>query len=266
MTEQEWLACEDPHKLLVCVQLYFRYSHLAKDIQKAFESPICGEERYLLAGLPRQGNPFGRCWNELANITVHSRPKAANVIREIVGNPFRPVEFEPPATLYPCPNCRGKVGATCPLCYGTRKREARCSACYDKRQIWTGMDGMKWVPCVKCKDWLPESWLTSAVLSMAQAIVERGEFDQMPMLADALEEAGCDNQEILQHCRGMAPNLNTRTECPGCSRDWGHSYCGVCKGSGYIKYKDGWLPKSVPCLPGCWVLRTILDSDYPKQD
>jgi hypothetical protein len=27
------------------------------------------------------------------------------------------------------------------------------------------------------------------------------DFRAMPILADALEEAGCDNQDILSHCR-----------------------------------------------------------------
>lgn len=26
--------------------------------------------------------------------------------------------------------------------------------------------------------------------------------------------------------------------CEDCSRDWGHSYCGVCKGTGYIEVPD----------------------------
>lgn len=36
---------------------------------------------------------------------------------------------------------------------------------------------------------------------LAKAIYEQREFEAMPILADSLEEAGCDDQEILRHCR-----------------------------------------------------------------
>jgi hypothetical protein len=37
---------------------------------------------------------------------------------------------------------------------------------------------------------------------MAQAVLADGRFSDLPILADALEEAGCTNQVILSHCRG----------------------------------------------------------------
>jgi hypothetical protein len=46
------------------------------------------------------------------------------------------------------------------------------------------------------------SWLTSTVTSLAQAIYADRAFDRLPILADALEDAGCTNQDILAHCRG----------------------------------------------------------------
>jgi hypothetical protein len=45
------------------------------------------------------------------------------------------------------------------------------------------------------------SWLTSTVLSLATGIYEEKAFDRMPILADALQDAGCDNEDILNHCR-----------------------------------------------------------------
>jgi hypothetical protein len=45
------------------------------------------------------------------------------------------------------------------------------------------------------------SWLTSTVTNLAQAIYTDRAFDRMPILADALEDAGCTNQDILAHCR-----------------------------------------------------------------
>jgi hypothetical protein len=45
------------------------------------------------------------------------------------------------------------------------------------------------------------AWLTYAVTDLAQVIYGERAFDRMPILADALEEAGCTNEEILAHCR-----------------------------------------------------------------
>jgi len=45
------------------------------------------------------------------------------------------------------------------------------------------------------------SWLTSTVLALANGIYEEKAFDRMPILADALQDAGCNNPDILDHCR-----------------------------------------------------------------
>jgi hypothetical protein len=45
------------------------------------------------------------------------------------------------------------------------------------------------------------SWRTDTALSLAQQMYESRDFGAMPILADALQDAGCDNQEVLNHCR-----------------------------------------------------------------
>ena len=44
-------------------------------------------------------------------------------------------------------------------------------------------------------------WLTDTVVAMARGIYADHAFDGMPILADALQEAGCDDDDILNHCR-----------------------------------------------------------------
>jgi hypothetical protein len=56
---------------------------------------------------------------------------------------------------------------------------------------------------LSCKP-VNEAWLTSSVTALAAAIYDEWAFDRLPILADALEEAGCDVQEILAHCRQPA--------------------------------------------------------------
>ena len=51
-------------------------------------------------------------------------------------------------------------------------------------------------------------WLTPTVKQMAEAIYAERAFDRLPVLSDALEEAGCNNQDILNHCR--QPGVHAR--------------------------------------------------------
>ncbi len=44
-------------------------------------------------------------------------------------------------------------------------------------------------------------WRTESTVGIAQAIHNGRAFDRMPLLADALEEAGCDNGQLLKHLR-----------------------------------------------------------------
>jgi hypothetical protein len=47
----------------------------------------------------------------------------------------------------------------------------------------------------------PRAWLTGNVTALAQTIYDERAFDRLPILADALEDAGCDNADMLNHCR-----------------------------------------------------------------
>jgi hypothetical protein len=46
-----------------------------------------------------------------------------------------------------------------------------------------------------------EAWRTDTVLSLARQIYQARDFSVMPILADALQDAGCDNDVVLNHCR-----------------------------------------------------------------
>ena len=45
------------------------------------------------------------------------------------------------------------------------------------------------------------TWLQPAIVPLARTIYDERAFDRMPELADALERAGCDNADVLSHCR-----------------------------------------------------------------
>ncbi len=44
-------------------------------------------------------------------------------------------------------------------------------------------------------------WLTETVLALARQMYESRDFGAMSILADALQDAGCDDEDILGHCR-----------------------------------------------------------------
>jgi hypothetical protein len=44
-------------------------------------------------------------------------------------------------------------------------------------------------------------WRTDTTLSLARTVYDSREFSAMPILADALQDAGCDNDDVLTHCR-----------------------------------------------------------------
>ena len=110
------------------------------------------------------------------------------------------------------------------------------------------------------------------VYYLAANIYDSGEFDGMPILGDALEEAGCTNDEILRHCR-------QEERCPGCEVDTKRGdvmkVSGIefsAKPEGYVsvttaypecKHCDGtgWIPKRSPCVRGCWLLDLILGKE-----
>jgi hypothetical protein len=45
------------------------------------------------------------------------------------------------------------------------------------------------------------TWLTPKVVDLARQLYEEQGFDRIPDLAQALEEAGCTNKALLEHCR-----------------------------------------------------------------
>jgi hypothetical protein len=51
------------------------------------------------------------------------------------------------------------------------------------------------------------SWRTSTVLALAKQMYESRDFTAMPILADALQDAGCEHADILAHCRGDGPHV-----------------------------------------------------------
>jgi hypothetical protein len=50
-------------------------------------------------------------------------------------------------------------------------------------------------------------WRTTDIVALARAIYDDRAFDRLPLLADALMDAGCDDEQVIGHCRGPAPHV-----------------------------------------------------------
>jgi hypothetical protein len=51
------------------------------------------------------------------------------------------------------------------------------------------------------------AWNDGTVLHVARGIYDKRVFDSLPILADALLDAGCDNETLIQHCRSEGPHV-----------------------------------------------------------
>lgn len=69
--------------------------------------------------------------------------------------------------------------------------------------------------------WHPD-WRTSTVVGIAEGMYNPHDFSPAPILADALQDAGCDHEGILGHLR--APDLGTTDE-PIARGDWVLDMC-----------------------------------------
>lgn len=54
---------------------------------------------------------------------------------------------------------------------------------------------------------LDPAWRTSTVVALASRMYDSRDFSAMPILTDALQDAGCEQPDILEHCRGAGSHV-----------------------------------------------------------
>jgi hypothetical protein len=54
---------------------------------------------------------------------------------------------------------------------------------------------------------ISDAWKTRPVLDLARQMYGSRDFSAMPILADALQDAGCEDQDVLTHCRSGGPHV-----------------------------------------------------------
>jgi hypothetical protein len=159
--------------------------------------------------------------------TALSMPEAS-LLRDIVGNPFRPVVLPPGPQ--DCDRCSG---------YGWVQRGKRLK-CPDCRGA-----GKTLCP-----------WLTPTVVSLANAVYDHrdeqtGHLDpfRLALVADALEEAGCDAVKC-HDCDGSGVCMTRPRDPVRLGRGWP---CKLCKATGNLPHPVlAHLRSPGPHVRGCW--------------
>jgi hypothetical protein len=105
--------------------------------------------RCVLAGRPQQAAGEALLLRLAAHRVDDERRAQANLVREIWGNPFRPVTVSPA--------------------------------------------------------WL--KWNDGLIPALARSIYDERAYDRLPVLADALEDAGCRSEQLLDHLRSPGPHI-----------------------------------------------------------
>jgi hypothetical protein len=78
-------------------------------------------------------------------------------------------------------------------------RSARWDTCKPTVLLRDIIGPLPFRPVILDPAWL--TWHDGLIPSMAQKMYDSRDFSDIPVLADALEEAGCANQDLLSHCR-----------------------------------------------------------------
>ena len=66
-----------------------------------------------------------------------------------------------------------------------------------------------------------DDWRAPSVVELARTIYESSDFNAMPRLAEALEQAGCDHQTVLDHCRDTGvPHIRGCWVLDAILQDW----------------------------------------------
>lgn len=160
----------------------------------------------------------------------------AALLRDIVGNPWRPVVI-----TQPCVHCDGDGGW-----HDFAGQPHRCHHCRATGQL--------------SPDWI--TWNDGTVRRLARAIYDEGRWQDLPLLADALLDAGCDSEELIRHCQGyercwLCAQVGANPQADACS------VCGQLGAQGPFgrPCAPGWVPLRGPHARGCWAVDLVLGKE-----
>jgi hypothetical protein len=206
MTEAEWLACEDPHPMLACLRELDRLSTRG---WRLFAVACCRRLQTLIKdrrSLKAVDIAEGFATHSAAYEELDAAYDAAF---DVVASYLR--KAERPQWSGPVPEGYAAHAA----CYAAHPDESADDVAHYARQA-LGSDAECGVQVVVLRDIFGNpfrpvaadpGWRTSTVVALARQMYESRDFAPMPVLADALQDAGCDHPDVLDHCRGPGPHV-----------------------------------------------------------
>ncbi len=205
MTEAEWLACTDPDDILRFVR-----PKASERKQRLFAVACC---RHIWDSITDECScqavdiserfADGGADSEELEAAFLAADQAHSTM--LLHGGLSTWHFRDAARLAAHPEIRGLADGTAAAAamaaagrgeeFWGKHRDEQTHQCILLRDIF----GNPFRPVAVDPAWL--AWNDGIVAKIAQAIYDERAFDRMPILADALEEAGCSDQDILTHCR-----------------------------------------------------------------
>jgi hypothetical protein len=196
MNEAEWLACYEPLDLLEVVEEPAPYERLRRYALCCLrgigaDQPAEALERLIAGGLDEE------------TLAIHRAPFWVQSQRTSGGGYSqgrKPVRI-PAAT-------QRALAAIAAL-----QLDAKVAAMAVTRETLHILqrEQCAWLRCLFANPFRPVTfspeWRTDTAIALARQMYDSRDFTAMPILADALQDAGCDNEGILDHCRGEGPHV-----------------------------------------------------------
>jgi len=189
MTEQDWQCCTDPTPLLI-----FLRGWASKRKLRLFAVACCrrvwgrmtdGRSRQAVEVAEQYADgsagEAGRLFSSKAAWAAWTTPAGAAAREAVEGDAWASASG---ASRYASWAARGV---------------ARVEELHAQAELAHDIFGNLFCPVTVYPAWL--SWHDGLPVSMARRMYDSRDFSDMPVLADALEEAGCQDQDILGHCR-----------------------------------------------------------------
>jgi hypothetical protein len=234
MTEEEWLKCTDPQAILrflrgktsdrklrlFAVACHKRVWHLLSDKHDCRKTIEFAER--LADGLASTNELHGHAWGKQESVSWVVLYKAwdaaenaldfgAGTAREAVLR-MDPEKCKERENAFNAAWVNHRLGeamriadAAMPIEWVAKGKSAwteeRASQCKVLREVF----GNPFRSPAIDSAWL--AWNGGTVPKIAQPIYDDWAFDRLPVLADALEGAGCTDADLLGHCRGSGPHV-----------------------------------------------------------